>query len=386
MAKRKKNKSRRPSPPKRQAPKKQAKKISKRKPAAKKAAPKRKSPLLKISGKTIKNGTRKEAKRLAKRGASAKKIAKKTGIKKNKAKKLDRKFDAPKPKANKPKATTAKPKQVKRARRVGKALARRGATAKRIQKVTGVSQKKAKKFDKKFDKGDYKKTKKVKDKSPGVGHFRMVKKKDPRRKQDKKLISKFKESGKKISQNTKPKQDNKVQVKKKGDLYKNQDKIVGKYNQQPTAQEPNFSYEPPNFNDQDFGFQDFGYEDYGFQDFQSGGATQPTYDFTQGSGGDINPVSEPAYNYSVSTYEANNVDGSYDDVNSGGELTPTAGDVAGDMGGFPEMSIQGGSGSAVGASATGLRRRRSAASLSGNTALGTQQFNRQLRIGNLNFA
>jgi len=277
-------------------------------------------------------------------------------------------------------------KKKKRAKRVGKALARRGATAKRIQKVTGVSQKKAKKFDKKFDKGDYKKTKKIKNKRPGVGYFKMVKKKDPRRKQDKKLISKFKKSGKKISQNTKAEENNRVKVTKKPDLYENYDKIVGQYDQQPTAQGPDFSYQAPNFDDQDFGFQDFGYEDYGFQDFQSGTATQPTYDFTQGSGGDITPVSDPSYNYNVTTYQPSNVDGSYDDVNSGGNLTPTAGDVAGDFGGFPEMSIQGGSSGAVGESATGLRRRRSRAYQSGNTALGTQQFNRQLRIGNLNFA
>jgi len=285
-----------------------------------------------------------------------------------------------------------KPKRVRRARRVGRALARRGATAKRIQKVTGVSQKKAEKFDKKFDKGDYKKTKTKKVRRGGKAGTNLVKRKikvkDPQRKKDKKLISKFKESGKKLTQNTetKPKQDNRVKVTKKSDLYKNQDKIVGQYNQQPTAQEPNFSYQAPNFDNQDFGFQDFGYEDYGFQDFQSGTATQPTYDFTQGSGGDITPVSDPSYNYNVTTYQPSNVDGSYDDVNSGGNLTPTAGDVAGDFGGFPEMSIQGGSSGAVGESATGLRRRRSAAYQSGDTALGTQQFNRQLRIGNLNFA
>jgi len=390
------------------APKKPAPKPVARKPAPRKPAPK-KSALgntLRSAGKQIKSGTRKEAKRIAKRGASAKKIAKKTGINKNKAKRLDKKFDAPKPKANKPKAnkpeadkpktTTAnKPKQVRRAKRVGKALARRGATAKRIQKVTGVSQKKAEKFDKKFDKGDYKKTKKVKNKRPGVGQFRMVKKKDPQRKKDEKLISKFKESGKKISQNTKAEENNRVQVKKKDDIYENQDKILSQYQQTPTAQGPDFSYQAPNFDNQDFGFQDFGYEDYGFQDFQSGstqpsggGGTvaQPTYDFTQGSGGDITPVSEPSYNYNVSTYQPSSVDSSYGNVNSGGDLTPTAGDVAGDMGGFPEMSIQGGIGSAVGASATGLRRRRSRAYQSGNTALGTQQFNRQLRIGNLNFA
>jgi hypothetical protein len=309
-----------------------------------------------------------------------KKYAAKTGQNYKSVKK-----SAPRPE---PRAEANKPKQVRRAKRVGKALARRGASAKRIQKVTGVSEKKAEKFDKKFDKGDYKKTKKIKNKRPGVGHFKMVKKKDPQRKKDKKLISKFKESGKKLTQNTetKPKQDNRVKVTKKSDLYKNQDKIVGQYNQQPTAQEPNFSYQAPNFDNQDFGFQDFGYEDYGFQDFQTGGTTQPTYDFTQGSGGDITPVSDPSYNYNVTTYQPSNVDGSYDDVNSGGNLTPTAGDVAGDMGGFPEMSIQGGSSGVVGESATGLRRRRSRAYQSGNTALGTQQFNRQLRIGNLNFA
>ena len=154
---------------------------------------------------------KKIAKQLAKRGVSAKKIVKKTGVSRSKAKSLDKKFDAPKPKATKkksaPKNNLKKLKTISRedfkslskdkrqeTRNVARAYARRGASAKKIVKKVGTTRKMARKLDKKFDKGDYKKTKKIKDKQPGVGHFKMIKKKDPDRKKDKRAIKKFRDS------------------------------------------------------------------------------------------------------------------------------------------------------------------------------------------------
>lgn len=148
----------------------------------------------------------KEEKLLKKIAAGkGKKYAKKTGQDFKSVKK-----SAPKPAAKKQSASKGNLKELKtiskedfkalskgkrqETRAVAKAYARRGASAKKIVKKVGTTRKMAKKLDEKFDKGDYKKTKKIKNKRPGVGHFKMIKKKDPDRKKDKRAIKSFKDS------------------------------------------------------------------------------------------------------------------------------------------------------------------------------------------------
>ncbi len=75
-------------------------------------------------------------------------------------------------------------------RRAARAYARMGANARKIRRKTGVNKSRARKFAMSLGKGSYM-GKKVKDKQPGVGHFKMVNRKDPLQKQDKKTIKKW---------------------------------------------------------------------------------------------------------------------------------------------------------------------------------------------------
>ena len=82
-------------------------------------------------------------------------------------------------------------KMVMAKRTAAKAYARMGASADKIQMKTGVNTMMASKYASKFGKGDYM-DKKVKDKQPGVGHFKIQERKDPQRGKDRKAIDRLK--------------------------------------------------------------------------------------------------------------------------------------------------------------------------------------------------
>ena len=77
-------------------------------------------------------------------------------------------------------------------REAARAYARMGAGAKKIQMKTGVNAKRAKMAAMNFGKGDYM-DKRVKDKQPGVGQFKIQRRKDPQRKTDRKAIDRLKD-------------------------------------------------------------------------------------------------------------------------------------------------------------------------------------------------